>query len=319
MKRLLFVSALLIASCQSYSSDLPQPILVGVGTEAKWSPNEAAIAFRRGDSLYVKSLSPDKPAQGIYYAPIVSFEWLNDSTLATYEKQYFPVKGGRTRVERMAKVSLNGLAVEIVKDSMNEIRGPRVKGFKTFSNGSVGYFDSFGSDNKPIQLSQPTAAAGKPSDTTSLSLFVGTVPGPWGKVWLYYGSKLNGRQVTLSDNYYLHPQLAPLDDRITCFAARGDLVIFDTLGKELANVGPADFVSWSPDGQDIVFCVTKEAGDPGDIVASDIYIAKWDGSDRRLIGNTPDLVEIDPTFSPSGTKLLYREYPSDKLFVIRLK
>jgi hypothetical protein len=317
MKRLLFISALLMASCQGYSTDLPQSILVGIGAEAKWSPDETAIAFRRGDSLYVKSLSPDKPAQGIYYASVVSFEWLDDSTLATYEKQQYLVKGGTTWVERIAKVPLHGFPTEIAKDSLG-LSSPRFMHFQRFANGSVGYFDSFASDSKPMQLSQPTATAGKPRDTTSFSLFVGTEPWSWGKVWLYYGNQLTGRQVTLSDNYYQLPQLSPAFDRITCFAMRGDLVVFDTLGKELANLGRADFESWSPDGQYIVFCVIKEAGDPGDIVASDIYIAKWDGSERTEITNTPDLVELDPAFSPSGTKLLYREYPSDKLFVIRV-
>jgi hypothetical protein len=299
MKRLLFVLALLITSCQSYSSDLPQPILVGVGAEAKWSPNETAIAFRRGDSLYVKSLSPDKPAKGIYYASVVSFEWLDDSTIATYEKEYYPVEGGTTRVQRIAKVPLNAPSIEIAKDSLNmNVPGARFTGFQRFSDGSIGYFDNMNIDNLPVRLSAPATNAANQADSSKLNLFLKTQPISWGKVWMCYGNNLNCRQVTHSENYYDRPRLSPTLDKLTCNSMRGDLVVFDTLGNELANLGRTDCASWSPTGDRIVFCVTKEAGDPGDIVASDIYITKWDGSDRRPIANTPDLVEIDPAFSP---------------------
>ncbi len=318
MKCLLFVSALLMASCQGYSSDLSQPILVGVGAEAKWSPNETAIAFRRGDSLYVKSLSPDKPAQGIYHASIVSFEWLDDSTLATYEKQQYLVKGGTTWVERIAKVPLHGLSTEIAKDSLGS-SSPRFMRFQRFADGSVGYFDNFGATKGPQRLSQPLSVAGVKADYTKPTLFLKPDPYPSGKISMCYGNSGNCRVVTKSENHYCLPMLSPTSDRFVCYAERGDVVVFDTLGNELANLGPIDFESWSPSGDRIAFCVIKEAGDPGDIVASDIYIAKWDGSERTQITNTPDLVEIDPTFSHSGTKLLYREYPSDKLFVISVK
>ncbi len=319
-KFLLLIVFLCCLFAEAALGQVSEPILVGVGAEAKWSPNETAIAFRRGDSLYVKSLSPDKPAQGIYYAPIVSFEWLDDSTIATYEKEYYPVKGGRTRVQRIAKVPLHAPSIEIAKDSLNmNAPRPRFTGFQRFTDGSVGYFDNTNTDNRPVRLSAPTSNVGRQADSAKQSLFLRTIPEGWGKIFICYGNSVNCRLVTLSENHYLLPLLSPGRDKLTCHSARGDLVVFDTLGMELANLGRGEMESWSPDGQHIVLCVTKEAGDPGDIVASDIYITRWDGTEKKEITSTPNLVEIEPAFSPSGTKLLYREHPSGRLYVIGVR
>jgi Tol biopolymer transport system component len=146
-----------------------------------------------------------------------------------------------------------------------------------------------------------------------------TVPKVDGKVWLHHVGETAGRQVTLSENYYFHPVLSPTYDKFFCHSQRGDLVVFDTLGKVLGNLGLTDFESWNPNGDRIVFCVIEEAGEPGDIVASDIYVAKWDGTERTQITSSADRVELYPSFSPSGTKLLYRDHRSEKLFVINLK
>ena len=316
-----FLVLILFLCCliaEAASRPVSEPILVGVGAQAKWSPNEEAIAFRRGDSLYVKCLSPDRPAQGIYYAPIVTYEWLDDSTLATYEKEQYPVKGGTTWVERIAKIPLRGIPIEVAKDSLGP-SSPRFMRFQRFADGGVGYFDNFGLSKGPERLSQPASTAGNRGDSTRADLFLRTIPEGWGKVYICYGNSFNCRLVTQSENHYLFPTLSPAFNKFFCHSARGDLVVFDTLGNELANLGPTDFESWSPSGDRIVLCVVKEAGEPGDIVASDIYVAKWDGTGRIQITDTPDVVEIDPTFSPSGSKLLYREYPSDKLVVIRVK
>lgn len=313
-----FLAMLILIISQELLPQRSQPILIGIGTEAKWSPNEKAIAFLRGDSLYVKSLSPDQPARGIYYAPIVAYEWLDDSTLATYEKGYYPVSGATTRVQRIAKVPLNAPALEIAKDSLNmDSPSPRFSGFRRFTDGSVGYFDNRNADNAPVRLSSSTSPLGKHTDSAQVTLLLRTIPEGWGKVCICYGNSGDCRLVTKSENHYLLPLLCPTYDRFVCHSMRGDLVMFDTLGNELANLGRGHFESWSPIGDLIAFCYTKES--EFDIVKSDIYIANYDGTERKQITDTPDVVEIDPTFSPSGMKLLYRENPSDKLFVITVK
>jgi hypothetical protein len=318
MKRLLFVLALLIASCQGYSTDLSQPILVGVGTEAKWSPDEKAISFLRGDSLYVKSLSPEKPAKGIYHASIVSYEWLDDSTFAAFERDELPIRDGKTLIQRITKISVEGKSVEIAKDSANaSSRDFKLKGLKRFPDGSVGYFDDTRMDGKPIQLSEPKSDSDQAADTAVTRLFLKTEPAGRGKIWICHGDAYKCRQVTKSENNYRFPYLAPNGQRFFASDSRAHKIVFDTLGNEIADLGLISFPSWDPSSRYVVFCeiVESEYG----IDSSEVFYAKYDGTERTQLTTTPDKVEDYPRFSPSSRYILYHVYPSNELFVVKVR
>jgi hypothetical protein len=318
MKRLLFISALLIASCQGLSSDLPQPILVGIGTEAKWSPDEKAISFLRGDSLYVKSLSPEKPAQGIYYASIVTYEWLDDSSFAAFERDELPIRGGKSLIQRITKISLEGKSVEIAKDSANaSSRDFKLRGLRRFPDGSVGYFDETRMNGEPIRLSEPTSSSLKPVVATIPRLFLKTEPASRGIIWLCYGDAYNCRQITKSENYYGFPYLAPNGERLFASNSRAHKIVFDTLGNEIADLGLIAFAGWDPTSQYVVYCeiVESEYG----IDSSEVFYTKYDGTEKTQLTTTPDQVEDYPRFSPSSRYILYHVYPSNELYVVKVR
>jgi hypothetical protein len=296
----------------------PQPILVGVGTEAKWSPDEKAISYLRGDSLYVKYLTPGKPAQGIYCASIVTYEWLDDTTFAAFERDELPIRGGKTLIQRITKISLEGKSVEIAKDSANaSSRDFKLRGFRRFPDGSVGYFDETRMDGKPIQLSEPKSDSGQAGDTAATRLFLKTEPDGWGKVWLCHGDAYNCRQVTKSENYYILPRLAPNEQRFFASNSRGHEIVFDTLGNEIADLGRISFTAWDPSSRYVVFCeiVESEYG----IDSSEVFYAKYDGTERTQLTTTPDKVEDYPSFSPSSRYILYHVYPSNDLYVVKVR
>lgn len=139
----------------------------------------------------------------------------------------------------------------------------------------------------------------------------------WGKVWLFYGSIENGSQVTRSEDTYTVPLLTPAKDKFLCMNYRGQLIVYDTLDNTLRNLGRGVWPSWSSDGQFVAFCKTEESH--YDIESFDLWVAKYDGSFRRQITNTPDVLETYCSFSPTSRRLLYISDRDGKILVIDLK
>jgi hypothetical protein len=317
MKRLLFVWVLCLCLGDGMAiAQKSEPILVGYGRDPKWSPSETAISLIRNDSLFVTRLDSTKETKFVRFGPIFKYEWLDDSTLVTQERRFFDAKDGKRVVEKILRVSLGGKVVEAAIDSslLSGKEGQRL-GLMKFSDGTVGYSKTVQGDDGIVKL--PGKAVTEASlSAMRTSLFVETEPISWGKVWLYYGSKENGRQITKSANTYSLPRLAPTGDKFLCKNHRGEIVIYDTLDNELANLGRGDMESWDPSGQYILFCKTQYS--EFDIEKSDVFLSKYDGTEIVQITATPGIIEFEPTFSPSWRYIMYSNDRTGAIYVQRM-
>ncbi len=316
MRRIKLAAVVVVLTAGATLAQIGEPVLIGQGSDPAWSPDESRIAFLQGhgdgDWLMVKDVGSGLEAEHLYTAPILRFAWLDDSTLVTQERSMPAIEGGRLKISRIVKVFLNHPAETIDFDSVDVTKqNDRNLNMKIFSDGSIGYYDDSISTNEPQMLSHRMAS----DSTTEPSLFLATVPRSWGKVWLYYGSTDRGRRVTLTENHYILPRLSPDQSKFFCHGSRGT-VVFDTSGNELALFGQVDYAQWSPDGQYIAFCRTEFS--EFDIEASDLWIAKYDGSEMRQLTDTPDVIETGGVFSPTGRFLAYTNDRARKIYVIKL-
>jgi hypothetical protein len=318
MKRLLFVLmlCLCLVGCMA-SAQKSEPILVGYGRDPKWSPGETSISLIRNDTLYVTRLDSTHQTYAVHSGPIFKYEWLDDSTLITQERRYFDARDGKRKVEKILRVPLSGKVVEAANDSSSLLsRDSRQLSLMEFSDGTVGYSETVQGKEGIVKLSTKASTDTSTAEPGN-SLFVDTEPASWGKVWLYSGSKDNGRQITQSANTYSLPQLAPTGDKFLCDNHRGEIIVFDTLDHELGNLGEGSMPSWDQTGQYVLFCRTEES--EFDIEKSDLFISKYDGSETMQLTDTPDAIELGGAFSPSSRYIVYSDDRTGAIYVVKVR
>jgi hypothetical protein len=97
--------------------------------------------------------------------------------------------------------------------------------------------------------------------------------------------------------------------------------------------------AWSPDGSWIVFQITRDhTHEPGDVrqhtpdtaphlhddktnhqmVDSDLWIIRPDGTARQQLTATPDVLETDADWSPGGTTIVCRDHRTGRLRLLKL-
>jgi dipeptidyl aminopeptidase/acylaminoacyl peptidase len=97
--------------------------------------------------------------------------------------------------------------------------------------------------------------------------------------------------------------------------------------------------AWSPDGEWIVFQITRDhshaTGDDRQhtpdtlphlhndktnhqIVDSDLWLIRRDGTERQQLTNTPDVLESDPDWSPDGKSIVCRDERTGRLRILEL-
>lgn len=119
-----------------------------------------------------------------------------------------------------------------------------------------------------------------------------------------YSVTPNGTGVTklTSGNNETNPAVSPDGSRIVYEASKGIWTMnADGTGKRKLTSGTLTDKSpaWSADGTKIAFSRRLASGD------EDIFAMSADGTGVKNLTNTPDNMEFDPAFSPSGSHIAY--------------
>lgn len=107
----------------------------------------------------------------------------------------------------------------------------------------------------------------------------------------------------LGKQNYIWPSVSPDGNRILFTCAGKGTYITDLNGKVLVDLGYANYPTWSPNGQWILYMNDKDDGIK--LISSDIGIKKADGSKTFLLTSTKDKHEIYPSWGNDETELVY--------------
>ena len=106
-------------------------------------------------------------------------------------------------------------------------------------------------------------------------------------------------RVTANPVHYLSTILSPDKKKVLAYG-----YVYATDGSGLlAYLGEGSFGSWSPDGTKIIYTIEENNGHA--IIGSDIYVINADGTGKKRLTNTPNNIEIEPRWSPDGTKVAF--------------
>jgi len=92
----------------------------------------------------------------------------------------------------------------------------------------------------------------------------------------------------------------------------GHLYIYDLDTEKITDLGEGYSGQWLPDGR-ITYCITTNDGYV--LTSSEIYLINADGTGKMKITDTTDQIEIQPSVSPDGKSIVYRDDKSGMIYL----
>lgn len=108
------------------------------------------------------------------------------------------------------------------------------------------------------------------------------------------------------------------DGRKIAFEVLGDhLFVMHTDGTHLVDLGAGHRPQWAPDSEYLVFMITEDDGHQ--YLASDLAIAKIDGSEKTVLSFSDDRLEQNPAWSPDGKYLAFDVPDEGAIYVVGIQ
>ena len=112
--------------------------------------------------------------------------------------------------------------------------------------------------------------------------------------------------------------MSPRRDRVAFKRLDGNLYVSRLDGSSLENLGRGSSWEWSRDGTRLVYLGAIREGE-GTTTASELFVANADGSGVVQISETPEIVEMFPSWSPDVTRIAYSTHRAGKICVAVLE
>lgn len=133
-------------------------------------------------------------------------------------------------------------------------------------------------------------------------------------VWQVRGEDVLSRNVPIDDATLLNVTPSPNGQRVAFEVLGGNLFTMNADGSGLTDLGPGHRPQWSPDGAWVVFQRTADNGYT--FTRADLFAASADGRAEVQLTDTPDRLEVNPSWSPDGTRIAFDDAVTGTLYVL---
>jgi dipeptidyl aminopeptidase/acylaminoacyl peptidase len=322
---------------------------IGKGADPKWSPDGSKISFLYNGWMHLTSADGKGEIQKLFEIPKTAYRyyWLDSTEFLFQETEHLREKDGRLLeiINRLRAVSFDGTSRTIV-ETKQDLNSPFFFSDLVFMpDGTVGYyqippgkriFETELAVFKVIKQGRlPADSALKQMRAIEYDL---SKTGEYidRSIWLESADRTIRKKV-VQCNYCTFPKLSPDGTKILVFCgSRCSACIVDLdgnincVGKEV-QINRSDSTEWcmfppvpkwSPDSKKIAYGYAKSKAiseHDFEILESDIYIEKLDGTGRTKVTTTPNITETGPVWSPDGKMIACETYNSNTIYVFRLK
>lgn len=118
------------------------------------------------------------------------------------------------------------------------------------------------------------------------------------------------------DATYLNLQVSPDGQKLAFEVLGGHLYVMNIDGSGLTDLGIGNRPKWSPESDYVIAMVAEDDGH--NYERSDIYAFKIDGSERVNLTPSTDLIAMNPSWSPDGTKVAFNDPEKGNIYTIPL-
>ena len=111
--------------------------------------------------------------------------------------------------------------------------------------------------------------------------------------------------------------VSPDRQRVAFEIYGGNLYSMKIDGTELTDLGKGYRAKWMADSQHLIYMITEDDGHQ--FTSSDIYIIKFDGTEKRNITNTTDKIELSPSASLINNKIVFEVFDEGAIYFMNLE
>jgi Tol biopolymer transport system component len=346
----LFVVMIVLAmSTRSQKAEEPpkfEVIEIGIGEDPQWSPDGTKISFLNNGWVCVTNADGKGEIQKLFEIPKTAFRyyWLDSTEFLFQETEQERDEKGKLQkiTNSLASVSLDGMKRTIVA-SDQDLASPFFFSAPLFMpDGTVGYYQfppgkSWISDDAVFKVIKQ----GKLSPDSSLKqLRAVIIPVASytisGDIWIESLDKSIKKRIT-TGKLCSFPELSPdgvsilVDCGHECgmcvLDLQGNISWAGEKGTDSADISEGSIgipqAKWSPDGKKILYMrltskILDWDGQAMENIRGVIHIANVDGSGIQVI-DIPDVIEINPIWSPDGRKITCTGEKTGKVYVVKLK
>lgn len=121
----------------------------------------------------------------------------------------------------------------------------------------------------------------------------------------------------IKDAQYINLSLSPDAAKIVFEVMGGNMFVMNIDGTNLNDLGIGNRPRWSFDSSKIIYMIAEDDGH--DYTSSDIYIINADGTQKRNLTNTSDLMEMNPCFAPDGKSIVFDLVNDGSIYLMNIE